>query len=333
VRAYLGVDGGGTKTAACVVAADGRLLARLEGPGCYYLDDPGRGTGLVAEVLGELVPAVCALAGTTPAAVAHAFLGLPGHGEVSADVAVLDALPAAVLGHGRYAVDNDTVCGWAGSLAGADGINVVAGTGSITYGRRGTLGVRVGGWSEVFGDEGSGYWLGVRALRAFSRMSDGRDPAGPLLEVFREHLDLATDLDLVDVVVNRWRGSRPRVAQLSRPLVTAARRGDRAASGLLAEAGSELAELVDATRRRLGHAPADLVPVSFSGGVFAVAEVREAFTARLAGGRYDLRAPRFDPAVGAALHAARLAGQPLGEEALQRLAGAVPGAGDRAELF
>lgn len=320
-RAYLGVDGGGTKTALCVVSEDGELLARSQGPGCYYLDDPDRGPALVADVLAATVPEVCAAAGTPPRDLAFAFFGLPVHGEVSADLAALDAAPAAVLGHDRYRCDNDMVCGWAGSLAGADGINVVSGTGSIAYGQRGARAARCGGWGELFGDEGSGYWLGARALQAFSRMSDGRAPAGPLLEVLREHLQLGTDLDLVDVVLNRWRGSRPQVAALSRPLVTAARRGDVTAAALRVEAGAELAGLVGALRVRLGHDPQDVVPVSCSGGVFAVPEVLAAFERALAvsGARHDLRAPRFDPAVGAALHAARLDGRPLDAAALDRL--------------
>ena len=73
------------------------------------------------------------------------------------------------------------VCGWAGSLAGEDGINVISGTGSMTYGERHGTGHRVGGWGELFGDEGSAYWIAAQGLNAFSRMSDGRLARGPLL--------------------------------------------------------------------------------------------------------------------------------------------------------
>ncbi|MEI9903464.1 MAG: BadF/BadG/BcrA/BcrD ATPase family protein [Asticcacaulis sp.] len=72
------------------------------------------------------------------------------------------------------------ICGWAGSLAGADGINIVAGTGSIGYGERLGRGARAGGWGEVFSDEGSAYWIAVQGLAAFARMSDGRLAKGPL---------------------------------------------------------------------------------------------------------------------------------------------------------
>ena len=63
--------------------------------------------------------------------------GLPAYGEDSHATAQLRQFPAAILGHDRYACDNDMVCGWAGSLACADGINIVAGTGSIANRARG----------------------------------------------------------------------------------------------------------------------------------------------------------------------------------------------------
>ncbi len=319
MNVFLGVDGGGTKTALCVLREDGAVLAEVVAPSCYHLEGEGT-TDLTRDVLSAAVATACDLAGTAPGAVAFAFFGLPAYGEVAADVPVLDVVPAQVLGHDRYAVDNDVVAGWAGSLGGADGIGVVSGTGSIAYGRNGSHAARVGGWGEGFGDEGSGHWLGVRALQEFSKMADGRTPPGPLLDVLREHLGLRTDLDLVDVVLNRWRRSRREVAALSRPLVAAARRGDATAVALLEEAAAELVELVVAVRARVGFADDEVVAVSRSGGVLAVPEVSEGFSRRLrALGGYDVRSPRFEPSRGAALLAARLAGRPLTGDALARV--------------
>ncbi|SDS30411.1 BadF-type ATPase [Friedmanniella luteola] len=322
MRTYLGVDGGGTGTALCLISEDGDLLGRVEAPSCYYLGSAaGEGVGQVARVLTEAVAVLTDVTGTTAAAIGYAFVGLPAYGEVSADVPALDAAPREALGHDRYRCDNDMVCGWAGSLALADGVNVIGGTGSMTYGRRAGQGLRVGGWGEVFGDEGSGYWIGVQGLRAFSRMSDGRLPPGPLLDVLRARLGLAADLDAVDVVLNRWRGSRREVAALAPAVVEAARRGDGVAAAVLDEAGAELARLVTTTRQRLGFRAAETVPVSYSGGVFGAVEVLDAFRAHLvaAGGPVDLRAPVLPPVVGAALHAAQLAGSPLSAAALARL--------------
>ena len=312
---FLGVDGGGTKTALCLVDGGGRLRAWAQAPSSYYFSE---GIGLVERVLRQGVDAVCEQAGITTHDVAHAFFGLPAYGESSRDVAALDAAPRAVLGHDRYAVDNDMVCGWAGSLAAQDGINVISGTGSMTYGEHAGHAARVGGWGELFGDEGSAYWIAQRGLAAFTRMSDGRLPAGPLLGVLRAHLGLTADLDLIDVVLGQWQGGRSQIAALSPLVVEAADQGDASAAGILDEAAHELAVLVDVTRRRLAFQDEDTVPVSYSGGVFTADRVRRAFADELAGlhGGYDLRRPVYSPVLGAALYAAKLAGTPLDDDAL-----------------
>ncbi|MFL6027338.1 MAG: BadF/BadG/BcrA/BcrD ATPase family protein [Friedmanniella sp.] len=332
MRTYLGVDGGGTRTALCLLSEEGRVLAALDAPSCYYLGSAAdEGVGLVARVLREAVAALAAAAGLAPSDITFAFFGLPAYGEVSADVPQLDAAPRTALGHARYRCDNDMVCGWAGSLGLDDGINVIGGTGSMTYGRRGDEHVRVGGWGELFGDEGSGYWVGTRGLQAFSQMSDGRLPAGPLLEVLRRHLALRADLDAVDLVLNRWRGSRREIAALSRPVVEAARHGDEVARTILGDAAAQLVLLVETTRRRLGFLPEERVAVSYSGGMFSVPEVLQRFQRQLttSAGLLELRQPRYSPVVGAALYAARLAGFPLGNGALERLSAA--GAPSRAD--
>ena len=268
--------------------------------------------------------ALCADAGTTPADVTHAFFGLPGYGESSTDRPLLDAVPAQVLGHDRYSCDNDMVAGWAGSLGARDGINVISGTGSMTYGERDGRRTRVGGWGEVFGDEGSAHWIAIRGLNAFSRMSDGRLPPGPLLTVLRDHLQLPRDLDLVDVVLIRWAAARSKVAALCRQVAQAADAGDEVATGILGDAARELALLVSRTRSELGFAEQDAVAVSWAGGTFEVTQVREGFRAELAAQHPhdELQAPLLPPVLGAALYAARLAGHPLDGAALDRLVAA-----------
>ncbi|MFE7244247.1 N-acetylglucosamine kinase [Streptomyces sp. NPDC057580] len=315
---FLGVDGGGTKTAFCLVDRSGRVVARSTAASSYYFSD---GIDLVERVLKQGVGAVCAAAGLTPADIDYAFFGLPGYGEAAGDLPVLDAAPRTVLGHDRYACNNDMVCGWAGSLGAVDGINVISGTGSMTYGERRGRGVRIGGWGELFGDEGSAYWIAVRGLNAFSRMSDGRLPEGPLAGVLRRHLNLASDLDVVDVVHNRWQGNRGRIAALSRQVAEAAALGDESAAAILAEAGRELVLLVEVTRERLEFGPDETVPVSYSGGTFAAGAVLEEFATGLKNRYtgYELRRPLLEPVIGAALYAAKLAGTPLDRTALDAL--------------
>ena len=315
---FLGVDGGGTKTALCLVDQDGLLVASAQAASTYYFSE---GIGLVEHVLQQGISAVCARAGISPQDISYSFFGLPSYGEVSSDVSILVAAPRSVLRHDRYTCDNDMVCGWAGSLAAKDGINVISGTGSMTYGEHAGHRVRVGGWGELFGDEGSAYWIAVRGLAAFSRMSDGRSDAAPLHRLLRQHLNLRTDLDLIDVVLNQWQGDRSEIAALSPLVVEAARQGDAFAGAILADAARELAEIVDTTRRRLEFPQDTPVPVSYSGGVFSADSVRTTFGQQLAAlhDGYQLHQPLFTPVVGAAIYAAKLAGTPLSDSALQRL--------------
>jgi N-acetylglucosamine kinase-like BadF-type ATPase len=316
---FLGVDGGGTKTAFCLVTENGEVTAQVQGPSTDYFSV---GIDLVGRVLRDGVAAVCAEAGITPEGIRHAFFGLPTYGEASGDIATLNAAARDALGHDRYACGNDMVCSWAGSLGGADGINIVSGTGSIAYGEHDGRSARVGGWGELFGDEGSAYWIGIRGLSCFSKMSDGRLPAGPLHALIGEHLGLKEDLDLVGVVLGGWQGSRSKIAALSRLVVTAADQGDRFGGDILAQAARELADTVDTTRTRLGFRPGWPVPVSYSGGVFnAGPAILDAFHSELEKryAAYELRDPLFPPHIGAAIYAAKLSAGPLSHTALQHL--------------
>ncbi|MFD1723051.1 N-acetylglucosamine kinase [Amnibacterium endophyticum] len=303
---YLGVDGGGTKTAFVLLDEHGTVVAETVGPSCYYFTT---GIDLVERVLRDGVERITGDGGIDTAAIDRAFFALPAYGEASADVPELDAIPARVLGHDRYSCGNDMIAGWAGSLGGEDGVNVVAGTGSIAYGEWRGDGARAGGWGEVFGDEGSGYWTAIRGLNVFSRMADGRLPAGPLHDAMRAAVGVDSDLDVVGVVIDGWAGDRGRVAALSRVVTAAAADGDAAARDVVTEAGQELAALAVAVRDRIGAA-GDRVPLSYSGGMFSDPGVLAAFRGALGEG-WDLREPVAGPGVGAALYAMKQAGAAL----------------------
>jgi N-acetylglucosamine kinase-like BadF-type ATPase len=319
-RLFLGVDGGGSKTAFLLIDGDGRRLAQHLTGASYHVQI---GLDGVRALLAEGVGAVLAEAGVRADELDFGFFGLPAYGEDAEARRVLQSLPAGLLGHERYACANDMVCGWAGSLAGADGINIVAGTGSIGYGERRGRSARVGGWGTLIGDEGSAYWIAVRALTLFSRMSDGRAPRGALYEMLRAELRLTRNLDLcAQVTPGQALGGRDRIAALCPVIARAAEAGDAGARAIFAAGARELAEIADAVREALGYAAGDTVPLSHSGGVFAAGEAyRRAFEEAVAAlpGAYALTAPILSPLAGAALLAARRAGTPLEARAIQRL--------------
>jgi N-acetylglucosamine kinase-like BadF-type ATPase len=317
---YLGIDGGGTKTAFALVDGAGRVLARLEEGSAYYVEV---GLDGAREVLRRGVAAVLAGAGVAPGQLDRAFFGLPAYGEDRAAQAALDALPRAILGHDRYDCGNDMVCSWAGALACADGVSVIAGTGSMAYGEWRGRRARAGGWGELFSDEGSAHWIARAGLALFSRMSDGRAARGTLHALLRARLDLVDDLDLCAYVYGDLGAQRSRVAQLARVVAEAAHAGDLQAAAIFEAAGAELAAMVDAVRAAVGADGDAAMPVSYSGGLFGAGSPLPAAFARALEqrpGAYVLTPPRLAPVLGAALYAARQAGRPLDAAAVARLA-------------
>ena len=311
MRTYLGVDGGGTKTRFLLLDETGTVLAaHTEGP-AYHVEI---GAEALRSMLGQGIKTTLRRGGVAASHLTFAFLGLPAYGEDRAAVPLLDAAPSRALPAARYRVGNDMVCGWAGALAGEDGINVVAGTGSIAYGEYQGRSARAGGWGELFSDEGSAYWLAREGLRLFSRMSDGRTPRGALYELVRQQFGLQNDLDLCGALYGKSAAQRSQFAQLSKLVTEAASAGDEQAAALFGRAAHELAEIVDAVRDQLQVPQATELAVSYSGGLFQLGDLLlTPLQAALTGTprKYRFLGARLPPDAGAELQAAKLSGTPL----------------------
>jgi N-acetylglucosamine kinase-like BadF-type ATPase len=318
VALFLGVDGGGSKTAFLLLDDGGTVVAEVEAGTSYYQEE---GVELVNHVLADGIGRICTMARIRPEQIERAFFGLPGYGEARQDIPRLNEIPESLLGHTRYSCGNDMICGFAGSLAGHDGINVISGTGSMTYGERNGKGVRVGGWGELFGDEGSAYWIAVRGLNVFTRMSDGRIPRGPIYYAIKESLNVEEDFDVIDLIHRQWSGNRKAIAGLAKTIVNVASSGDPMASQIMTDASFELAEIVNTTRTLLDYSPDDVVSVSYSGGVFGAESIRTGFESAMQDLSlpYEVTPPMFGPSIGAALYAAKESGIQLDKKALQTL--------------
>ena len=301
---FLGIDGGGTKTEFVCIDGDGKALAQAFTGTTYH---PQAGLAGVEARLAEGIGAVCGTLGVGTADLAQVFFGLPAYGEDAPVDAQLAAACGALLGHDRYSCGNDMVCGWAGSLGCEDGINLVAGTGSIAYGERAGIGARSGGWGEVFSDEGSAYWIAIRGLNAFSRMSDGRLPAGPLHGRLSAALHLDDDLELCARIMGENAYTRDQIAALAPIVSAAAAEGDAAAAAILDDAVAELLAMAQALRDRLGYPPGETARLSGSGGVLSSGSgIRDKLVAQAeATGRFTWRSPLHSPAIGAAMYARR----------------------------
>ena len=225
---------------------------------------------------------------------------MPTYGEGGAeDESVANQFRAMFLNIPTTIV-NDAKVGWAGALAMNPGVNIVAGTGSIAFGCDGNGNcARSGGWSELFSDEGSGYWLGRMALGLFAKESDGRAPKSALYYLMKTHLDIRHDEEICSIARQKVFTSRHNVAKLQLILANAALQGDESAAWLYNLAGRELASCVHAVVKKLNFK--GVANVSYSGGIFNVGDLILAPFKNALGRGVVLHEPILCPEVGAAL--------------------------------
>jgi N-acetylglucosamine kinase-like BadF-type ATPase len=276
----LGVDAGGSGTRAALVV-DGVTTQRYSGAPFNFLLS-GDGVPRMAELARAARPAVVGI-------------GVPGIArEPGAATAFAAAVSEACGTPTRVA--SDATVAWLGAFLGKPGIAVIAGTGSVAVGGSPGAVQRTGGHGHLVGDEGGGYWIGRRALRAALAAAEGTGPPTRLRDALAEAG--GASLDELVIRVQRSPADRAVLASLA-PVVGRCATGpddDPVARTIIADAAAALAGLADALRRRLGE-----LPVAGVGGVFGMPPLRAAFQA--ATGAVESLAP---PEVGAALLAAGL---------------------------
>ncbi|MBQ9860567.1 MAG: ATPase [Clostridia bacterium] len=262
---FIGIDGGGTKTAFAIGKEDGAAVRCLQRSGCSYQEI---GADAVVDLLTEGVQTLLAEAGVTATDVAGCCIGLPCYGENQKMDRYMEETLAAALAPIPVRVVNDGVVGWAGSLECAEGIHLVSGTGSIAFGcgKDGKI-LRTGGWCEFFGDEGSCYWVGRQAMSLFSKEADGRAPKGALYDIVRSAFAVEEDFDIIEIILRDIAPHREKVAAFQIYAMQAAVAGDEAARNLYGQAASELAQLVCGIKEQLTWSE-DVVTVSYFGGLF-----------------------------------------------------------------
>ena len=241
----IGIDGGGTRTTLALADGDGRELLRLEG--AAGIVDP-RDPGGAIEVVAELVREALAEARVGPR-VDSLCAGLAGVRSEAEREAVREALAEEGIAE-RVTVRSDGEIALQGAFADEPGILLIAGTGSVAWGRAEDGRVEsCGGWGMVIGDEGSAYELGRGALTALVRSVDGRGPRTRLLPLVLEALRLA-DPD----PIRRWAGraEKSEIAGLAVAVARAAAEGDEVARTLVARGAAGLVEHVRALLERLG---------------------------------------------------------------------------------
>ena len=253
----LGVDGGGTHTRAVLADTAGRVLGRGE---AGTANQATAGATAAVRAIVSAVRSACAVAGCRPEGIAAACFGLAGLDRPGDEEAFLPAVAELGLPHAAALV-NDSVIAWAGATGGEPGVAVIAGTGSVAYGRNpGGAEHRAGGWGGPFGDEGSAFWIATEGIRRVLRAVDRR--AGPTDLAIRltraAGFDHPADLCLL-ARADRAAGGLPmetEIASLAPVVVAAAAAGDADAVAVVRGAARELADLATAVVAALSLAPA-----------------------------------------------------------------------------
>ncbi len=306
---WLGVDGGGTNCRASVANDAGRTLGEGQAEAANFLR-----VGL-EKAVGHVKKAVhqaCEQAGTEPSQITAACIGLAGVSHPDHNRQMLKALKEA-LPIKNILLETDARVALAGATGNQPGVVIIAGTGSIACGinANGRF-ARSGGWGPIMGDEGSGGYIGRRALEAVMMAYDYRGEPTGMTEPVLKHFGVASPPELATVIYDsssKEKGEvQGKIAQLSRIAVGAAQEGDKVAQAILRAAADELAKTAIAVIEQLGM-ERETFRVAYVGGVF---EAGDLVLAPLRDAIYSVApqaevAPPLDPPVIGAVRMAKAA--------------------------
>ena len=260
----LGIDAGGTKTVCLLADGVGTVIAEARGGGANL---QSAGELEVEKVLHQVMEAALSQHPDAPDVPPAAIcLGIAGV-DRPADAGAIRGIMRRIGFKTQALVVNDALVALVAGAGDEPGVVVVAGTGSIAYGRNGAgHAARAGGWGYLLGDEGGGFWIGRSALSAVVRQFDGRGPATLLTMMVLEHMRLASPSELIHEIYYRD-VHRQAIAGLAGLVQQATDAGDAVASQILARAGSELATAAASVITRLGMR-GDAFPTVLAGGIF-----------------------------------------------------------------
>jgi N-acetylglucosamine kinase-like BadF-type ATPase len=302
-RAYLGVDGGKSSTIALIGDEQGRVIGYGRAGPSNHIEEVEHGRIQFVRAIQDCVSEACMQAGLNfdTARFRAACLGFSG-GPVDKEPILREILRCE-----QMTVTHDALIALAGATCGEPGLIVIAGTGSIAFGRN-AVGrtARAGGWGYIFGDEGSGFDIARASLRAALRFEEGWGPPTVLHQVL---LAESGAKDANEALHRFYTADfpRPRIASFAKAIDRAASNGDAVAIQILENAGQQLAMFAAAVRNQL-FAAGEPACVSYIGGVFRSTRVLERFRMLSELEKSNrVGAPVYGPAAGALIEAYRTA--------------------------
>jgi N-acetylglucosamine kinase-like BadF-type ATPase len=290
----LGIDAGGSKTVCLLADADGQVRRSARGAGANLA---ALGELAVEKVLYEVMEQVLEDEAGGPAAICLGIAGV----DRAEDASIIRGIMRRIGHKAAVLVVNDALIALEAGAGDGLGIVIIAGTGSICYGRNEQgQAARAGGWGSILADEGSGWWIGQRAMAAVMRHADGRGPATRLTPRVLAHFNVPETSALVHEVYYRDTGRR-QIAALGEAVQAAADEGDAIARQIISDAAGELVTSARSVAERLQMRGAQF-PLVLAGSIFRVVPLlRDELTERVAEvvPRSQPRLLDVEPAVGA----------------------------------
>ena len=260
---YLGADGGGTKTHIVLIDENKSIVSE----GISGASNPLR-VGLETAVSNiiQAVNSACDAAQVSRGDIVSAVLGLAGVRREDLRRSVRERF-RNLTNVRRTNIITDAEIALYGTTQGKAGLVLIAGTGSICYGKdeRGNTAI-AGGWGPIAGDEGGGISIARRALQAIAKASDGRGKPTKLSEAGMEYFRSATPQDLL-IAIYSPQIDNARIAGFARYVVETAQTGDEIAIEILKEAGFELGLAAFAVIKKL-ELTKRKVPIGQVGSIF-----------------------------------------------------------------
>jgi glucosamine kinase len=270
-RFVLGIDGGATKTLAAVLDLESGAVHLGEGGPS---NEDAVGTRAAVDALLKAAGRAIERAGVAPGGLDAAVGALSGTDTEG----VARRLRSARSGQGQsqsgeeWIVVNDVVAAWAAATGARPGIGVISGTGSNVFGV-GADGAawRAGGWGQLLGDEGSGYWLGAESIGAALRDRDGSGPQTALSGAAVDFFGVPSVEALAARVYGKPLG-KSEIAAFATETARCVASGDAVARELFERGARLLSEQIGAVIRHTGLSgdfPVGLIGSVFkAGGVF-----------------------------------------------------------------
>lgn len=277
------------------------MLGRGRGGPCNHVSG-AEGRRKFFAALGECLSEACGEAALNPRTVtfACACLGFSGGPEDK------EAYSRELIRSTQYKITHDAEIALSGATSGEPGIIIIAGTGSMAFGRNAEgETARAGGWGYIFGDEGGAFDITRRALRAALQYEEGWGPPTMLRELLLKETGAENANEMLHIFYTPD-CSRRRVAALCPVVARAAEERDEVALKIFEAAAAELALLVEGVHRHLFR-PGERVPLAYIGGAFQSIPLLSGFKKRICDSVASrIGPPRLSPAAGALLEALRM---------------------------